>query len=91
MSLLSACWRTISPVFDGNFLCSLKSEYVRFKIGLLPGGQRPGTTAILRDACPCKGVIPTPMFEFFRRAGVVEHLFGDKTFVDRLYVSPRPV
>jgi hypothetical protein len=36
----------------------------------------------LRDVHPCKGVIPTPMFEFFRRVDVVEHLFGDRSVID---------
>jgi hypothetical protein len=38
----------------------------------------------LRDVHPCKGVIPTPMFEFFRRVDVVEHLFGDRSVIDRV-------
>ena len=46
--------------------CSLTSEYE--VQGLL-------LAINLRDARPCKGVIPTPAELFFRRAGVVEHLF----------------
>ena len=33
-------------------------------------------------------MIPTPVFEFFRRAGIVEHLFGER---DPLLVGPGDV